>query len=250
MYRKVMAAALVLGLALGASACGGQSKNPTAAKPDATKAVPLSPLDLIKAALGKTRQENSCKLDVTLKMSMSKDNIAFSMTGAGVTQFKPPAADLNLKGTVKGQGQTIPMRLHAIRIGSTTYEKQNDEPWKQSNESGFAGLADIAAEGNKDSAAAFLKYSKDAKPLGKTTIHGQSADGYDITLDPNSPDAKDLKGVKIKVWIDDKARLVQLSMKGPLKIDDGTANADMTVAMFDYGAAVHIVAPQTGGKKN
>ncbi|WP_163505704.1 hypothetical protein [Fodinicola acaciae] len=243
MYRKVMAVALVLGLGLGASACGGGSKPPTTAKANATSAAPLSPLDQIKAALTRSKQGNSCKLEVSLKMSMS-DNVAFTLTGTGVTQFRPPATDLKMTGTVRAQGQRVPLKIHDITIGSTTYEKQNNEAWKKSNEPGLAGLANIAAEGNKDSAVAFLQYSKDAKSLGRTTIHGQPATGYDIALDPNSPDAKDLKDVKIKVWLDDSARIVQMKMAGPMKIDDGTANADMTVAMYDYGTPVHVVAPK------
>jgi hypothetical protein len=231
---------------LGLTGCG-QPKTANTANPPVgatTAAAPTTPLELLQAAPAKTVAAKSSKMSITMKFS---GDLRISAAGDGVARFDPVGSDITLTGD---------LTIRQLIVGTLVYIQQ-DGKWTKSD------LSAPDAAGQSDPSA-LLNYlggiSGPPTRTGKTTIHGASATGYQVTIDldqaaskanaPEKADLQDLKKVSrestlpFQVWLDDQGRVVQMSYSFKVNQAGKKFVTAVNMALYDFGTPVTITAPK------
>jgi hypothetical protein len=203
----------------------------------------------------------------TVQVSFSiSGSIGGSVSGGGPFNLKTDTGEYTLHLSIPGATGVAPQQVTAVEIlaGNELYLKlptnlggSAAKPWTKTSLSSFGASS---AEAKDEDPAAFLpllaKYATNVTKIGPATVGGQATTEYSATIDPGAfpgapAAAKTLGSLPIKVWLDSKHRLAQLSetistpstTPAAVPTTAGPTTSTVTLGFSHYGEPVHVTVP-------
>jgi hypothetical protein len=251
--------ALVVVVAVLAASCGAAA--PTA-------------LAIVTAAVGKTTASHTARYTMTMTTSSSSTSMpATSLSASGAIDLTNGSGTTDLSLDLAGQRVT----MHELLVAGTVY---TDISALKSLAGGLAagafpagvkwlkvsGLGRSSSQGPGNGAGE-LQLLREVSPavtkVGTATIRGARTSEYAASIDPRRSAAKEKVGptlrklidaglealgtkpVPVHAWIDSSGRLrrMTLTTRPVSAAGIGSFTEHMTFEYYDFGTAVHVVAP-------
>jgi hypothetical protein len=230
------------------SGCGGNNSGDDTA---ASASSPPATTSALAAAYTNTINAGSAAL--TFTGDVTEGTAVTHVNGKGQVSFKPPASTV----TYTGKGTTNEIRS----IGDTTYVRIAGKGWSKIDTSTMTG-GDASSNTTPTMGLAFLGGATAASPIGTTTIRGDNATGYRVTVDLNKvADAQRTPAeqqiyrslakvtgattLPVDVWLDSHQRVTRerysVSFAGSGK-GSGTKTST-TMDLYDFGSPVKVTPP-------